>query len=402
MTLRVLVLHGPLLDLEAILGQPLPTLDQALADQGRALGLEVEAVQAVAEAELVKALLERREALRGVIVNPSSLAPTAFTLADALATLGLPCVEVQLAHEARARGRSALKRVVDKQFHGHGVDGYARALSALARDLAPPAANDDGRAGASAPRPDGSTRGLPPEPLDAAAPPALTRPDRPTGVRSSAPPARLEHEGPAAASDAAHGASGSAGDTMARGLPPPDDGAGDDGGDADDGSSLRAGGATPRDTSRADDDAGADGGDAAGGSPGPDDDSGDAATRPAPRGKTIGRARAPASPEAGALRQGKTIGRRPAETAPARAQPASPPPGALTRAQVKAHLAARLSGAVTPEAFAAWARAQWLAVQRGAATEPGHKEALEELLLLLSTTAKASDHVVLSYLAKLP
>jgi 3-dehydroquinate dehydratase-2 len=285
MTHRVLVLHGPLLDLEAVLGQSLEALDEALVAKGSELGLEVEAVQAIAEAELVKALLERREGLSGVIVNPSSLAPTAFTLADAVEALALPCIEVQLEHDAKSRGRSALKRVVDKQFHGHGVDGYFKALAALAKKDAVPHDADP-----VAPK------------LDEDDPEPITSP------------------------------------------------------------------------------------------------------RPAPRGKTIGRTRPVPDATAKTSPPGKTIGRRATEpttsTASASSTPSSPA-GAITRAQVKAQLSARLAKTLTPEAFAAWARTQWLAIQRGTPTEPGHKDALEELLLMLSTTARASDHVILSYAAKL-
>jgi 3-dehydroquinate dehydratase II len=282
MTHRVLVLHGPLLDLEAVLGQPIEGLDEALIAKGREQGLEVETVQAIAEAELVKALLDRREGLSGVIINPSSLAPTAFTLADAVERLALPCVEVQLEHDAKSRGRSALKRVVDKQFHGHGVDGYFKALAALAKKDAVP--------------------------------------------HDAAPIAPKLDE---------------------------------------------------------------------------DDTEPTTSPRPAPRGKTIGRTRPVPEAPAKAAPLGKTIGRRTAEPTPSTTSTPSTPAGAITRALVKAQLSARLAKTITPEAFAAWARTQWLAIQRGTPTEPGHKDALEELLLMLSTTAKASDHVILSYAAKL-
>jgi 3-dehydroquinate dehydratase-2 len=290
MTHRVLILHGPLLDLEAVLGQSLASLDEALVSKGRELGLEVEAVQALAEAELVKALLERRDGLTGVIVNPSSLAPTAYTLADALEVLAIPSVEVQLEHDAKSRGRSALKRIVDKQFHGHGVDGYFKALASLARKDAPAVAHE-------------------------------------------ADPVAHRGEESDEAGEPAH---------------------------------------TP-------------------------------SARPAPRGKTIGRQRPPPPAAAAPERSGKTIGRKPTEpTASAPASTPATPSNAITRAQVKAQLSARLAKTLSPDDFAAWARAQWLAIQRGAPTEPGQKDALEELLLMLSTTAKASDHVILSWAAKLP
>lgn len=296
MARRVLVLHGPLLSLDVVLGRKLADLDGELVRRGRALDLEVETFHATGEAALVDALLERRAGLHGVVVNPSSLAPTAFSLADAVEALNLRCIEVQLHHESKSRGRSALKRVVDRQLHGQGVEGYFKALAALAKDEAPQAQRDEAR----------------PDTADEA-------------------PESAEHD------------------------------------DASPGSS----------TSDA-------------------------------RGKTIGRKKAAAA-ASDAQPKGKTIGRKQPEAQPAgksigraEANPtAALVPGALTRAMVREQLTARLGKKVAPDEFARWARTQWLALQHGAATEPGQKELLEDVLLMLSTSAKASDHVLLSYAAKL-
>lgn len=308
MARRVLVLHGPLLSLDVVLGRKLSDLDDELARRGRELGLEVETFHASGEAALVDALLERRSGLHGLIVNPSSLAPVAFALADAVEALGLRCVEVQLHHEAKARGRSALKRVVDRQLHGQGVEGYFKALAALAKD----------------------------EP----APPTERAEDATTG----------EAEGDAEQSSSSEAT-----------------------GDVDESSSTDAAGSAR---------------DARGKTigrkkPAP------AATDAAPKGKTIGR-KSP-QPQAPA---GKSIGR-------AEATMGTLAPGALTRAMVREQLTARLGKKVAPDEFARWARTQWLALQHGAATEPGQKELLEDVLLMLSTSTKASDHVLLSYAAKL-
>lgn len=282
MARRVLVLHGPNLNLDAVLGRTLASLDAELLQKGAALELEVETFQASGEAALLDTLLEKRDGLFGVVINPSSLAPVAHSLADALEALGLPCVEVQLKHEGKSRGRSALKRVVEKQFHGQGVEGYFKALQALAKTEPEAAAKSD----------------------------AIESDEAPT--------VELEPS-------------------------------------------------TPR----------------------------------APNGKTIGRVKqaTPAGPAA----KGKSIGRRPAAASTTSAgkplgAPASTPAAAITRALVREKVAARLGKTLTPDEFAQWARGQWAAIQRGSTTD--HPK-LEEVLLLLSTSAKASDHVLLSYSAKL-
>jgi len=282
MARRVLVLHGPNLNLDAVLGRALSSLDEELVQRGATLELEVETFQASAEAALLDTLLARREGLFGVIVNPSSLSPLAYSLADALEALALPCIEVQLCHEGKSRGRSALKRVVEKQFHGQGVEGYFKALEALAKAEASTAATADAVEG------------------------------------NEAEPVELEQ-----------------------------------------------------------------------------------GTRRPPHGKTIGRVKQ-TTPSTGPASKGKSIGRRPTPDASASApRPASTPANAITRALVREKISARLGKTLTPDAFAQWARSQWAAIQRGTPTEEGQKEKLEDLLLLLSTSAKATDHVILSYAAKL-
>jgi 3-dehydroquinate dehydratase-2 len=255
MNRQVLVLHGPLLALPEVLGQPLEALDETLRRRGAELGLAVECVHSLSEVGLVDALLNRRAELNAVVINPSSLAPTAHTLADAVSALNLMCVEVQLKHDAKSRGRSALKRVVERQLHGKGVDGYVLALEAIAKK-------------------------------------ARTGPSMPSN-----------------------------------------------------------------ETAR----------------------------------KTIGRA--PATRSQPSTKAAKTLGRG--------ERPGEAQSDVISRATVRQKLQERLARKTDPVAFAAWARSQWLAISNGAPVESGQKALLEDVLLMLSTSAKASDHVILSYAAKL-
>ena len=144
----------------------------------------------------------------------------------------------------------------------------------------------------------------------------------------------------------------------------------------------------------------------------PEVDTGPARPR-ALNGKSIGRVKQTTAP--GPTVKGKSIGRRPppgAGASPGSApvgksiggatiKPATTSHGGVTRALVREKVSARLGKTLTPEEFALWARGQWASIQRGTPTEEGHKEKLEEVLLLLSTSAKATDHVILAYAAKL-
>ncbi len=111
---------------------------------------------------------------------------------------------------------------------------------------------------------------------------------------------------------------------------------------------------------------------------------GAATARPAGGKEPLGRRPAPAAPPVPAGRPvAKTLGRR----GPAPSARASPAPagraaegGVLSRATLRARIAERLAGRLTPAGLATWARGQWLELQRGAPAESGQRELLEETL----------------------
>jgi 3-dehydroquinate dehydratase-2 len=57
--------------------------------------------------------------------------------------------------------------------------------------------------------------------------------------------------------------------------------------------------------------------------------------------------------------------------------------GRLTREEIRARIADRLAGRMTPGALATWARSQWVALQQGAPVESGQRELLDEVLQAL-------------------
>ncbi|MGZ6134491.1 MAG: type II 3-dehydroquinate dehydratase [Myxococcaceae bacterium] len=121
---------------------------------------------------------------------------------------------------------------------------------------------------------------------------------------------------------------------------------------------------------------------------------GASAARPATRSSP---AAAPA-PDAGG---GKTLGRG-APQAPAGTRR----PGAgLTRAEVRAHIADRLAGRLSPAGLATWARGEWVTLQRGAAVEAGQRDQLEEVLqalfLAVQPRAALSDTQLVEWMAAL-
>ncbi len=276
MALKVLVLHGPNSPLWRDGERTLESLEAELVARAQALGVELVTFAGSSEGALLDELLRRKDWADAFIVNPSSLAPVAYALADALELIGKPAVEVQLAHESKGRGRSALRKVVEKQFHGQGFGGYSKALEALAKAPAPGAGKSVG----------GGTK--------------------------------KAEEAP--------------GEERARAA------------------------------------------------------------------KTIGKAKGNADRgPAPSPRNGKSIGRR--ETREASGSGATG--GGLTRTIVRLRLAERLQKKTTPEAFAAWAQTQYQALKSGAAVEAGQAQLLEDTLLFLAASARVSDELLITTLAKL-
>jgi 3-dehydroquinate dehydratase-2 len=97
----------------------------------------------------------------------------------------------------------------------------------------------------------------------------------------------------------------------------------------------------------------------------------------------------------------KTLGRR-ATDAAATVRPVG---GGLSRAQVRARIAERLSGKLSASGLATWARGEWLAVQRGAPVEVGQRDRIEEVLqsLVLSVQPKSTltDNQLVEWMAAL-
>jgi 3-dehydroquinate dehydratase II len=129
MSRRILVLHGPNLNL--LEGkQALSVIDAQLQARANALGIEVKAFQSNHEGVLLDRIAEERGWFDAIIVNAATLAPNAAGLAEAIAMLKRPAIEVALGEGKKSR--SALKDVVEKQIYGKGAAGYLEALEALA------------------------------------------------------------------------------------------------------------------------------------------------------------------------------------------------------------------------------------------------------------------------------
>lgn len=114
---------------------------------------------------------------------------------------------------------------------------------------------------------------------------------------------------------------------------------------------------------------------------------------PAPAPKTLGRAIVSAQPAA--LLKNAADAASPQAAAKTLGRPegaeglksAGLVKAGISRSAVRERIAARLGRKITPSALATWAREQWLNVERGAATEMGQRELLEEALQTLALSA---------------
>jgi 3-dehydroquinate dehydratase-2 len=139
-TLRILVLHGPNLNL---LGQREPgiygattldEIDEQLTARATVRGVQLRIVQTNHEGVLIDAIHEALLHEDGILINPAGYTHTSVALRDAIAATGLPAVEVHLSNvHAREpfRHTSLIAPVCLGQISGFGWRSYLLGLDAL-------------------------------------------------------------------------------------------------------------------------------------------------------------------------------------------------------------------------------------------------------------------------------
>lgn len=144
---KLLVLHGPNLNL---LGtrepghygrDTLATIDERLHAQAAAAGHELATLQSNAEHVLVDAVQQASvDGVAFIVINPAAFTHTSVALRDALLAVDIPFIEVHLSNvhsREEFRRHSYFSDIARGVVAGLGADGYAFALSAAIRAVAP-------------------------------------------------------------------------------------------------------------------------------------------------------------------------------------------------------------------------------------------------------------------------
>ena len=143
--MRILILNGPNLNLlgrrepEIYGSESYATLCERIDRHCKALGIEYSVFQSNHEGALVDALQEAIGKFDGIVFNPAAYTHTSIAIADAVAAIGIPTVEVHISDVSK---REDYRRVSYLRSHcvatvsGRGLQGYLDAIDLLVGRLA--------------------------------------------------------------------------------------------------------------------------------------------------------------------------------------------------------------------------------------------------------------------------
>lgn len=137
---RVLVLHGPNLDLlgvreTGLYGETsLEDVNREILEYAHSLNFECEIQQSNSEGGIIDFLHAARGKADGVVLNAGAYTHYSVAIRDAIAAIRIPCVEVHLTNiyaREEFRHHSMIAPVCAGQVSGFGKNSYLLALQGL-------------------------------------------------------------------------------------------------------------------------------------------------------------------------------------------------------------------------------------------------------------------------------
>jgi 3-dehydroquinate dehydratase-2 len=137
--MKILVLHGPNLNLlgkrePEIYGKvSLEEINDRCRSVARELAVEAEFFQSNHEGELVQRIQDALGTYQAIVFNPGAYTHTSVALRDAIASTGIPTVEVHLSNiykREEFRQHSFISGVAAGQITGFGVESYLLGIRA--------------------------------------------------------------------------------------------------------------------------------------------------------------------------------------------------------------------------------------------------------------------------------
>ena len=140
--MRVLILHGANLNLlgerqpEIYGRQTLADVNELIRTAARELAIDVDFAQHNSEGEIIEALHAARGLYQAVVMNPGAYSHYSYAIADAIASISIPVVEVHLsniaAREAHRRVSVTASACIGS-ISGFGPRSYVLGLYAVAQ-----------------------------------------------------------------------------------------------------------------------------------------------------------------------------------------------------------------------------------------------------------------------------
>jgi len=136
---QVLVIHGPNMNLvgkrpREIFGNlTLDKINRSLRNYAREFGVILKIFQSNSEADIVTKLQRQRNWADGILLNPTTLCFTSYTLLDTLELINLPTVEIHLTETIAGKpvSDSRLKPYCREQSIGPVDGAYERGFDVL-------------------------------------------------------------------------------------------------------------------------------------------------------------------------------------------------------------------------------------------------------------------------------